>query len=524
MSDFINTSETMGSEDAVLDALIAHNLSEFKDDTVTTLGAYAFYKNNTLTAVELPRVTTVSNAVFRYCTGLISAIFAELSSLGQYMFADCTSLENISFPSLTLAQDYAFQNCTSLQTVTFTNTMTKLSEYMFKGCTGLQTITAPGLTRLEQHCLDGCTSLNIVDFSNVTYVGDFSFNNCTGITSISLPEATSIGSYAFDSVPCGVISLPKVTNLSNYITRGNGPAGLDITNKLTFGSTTFKNSYNLKHLILRSNQMCTLSSSSCFNETPIGIYCGYIYVPADLVETYKTATNWSNFANNIVPITEYPKAPTGSISDTWEQIFQAEQDGTYSTKYSVGDTKVVDIDGTGVLMKIVAMDTDVLASDTTKTAPITWISAGFIEKRAMNATATTKGGWADSAMRTYMRETLFPKIEQTVRLNIKEVNKTYKSVTPTNGVLTATDTVWIPSSREIFGGTTYEDNGPIYSSVFDSAANRIKKEGGYGLGSASGWWLRSAINATNFGYVSNNGIESFSSASSAPGLVLGFCT
>lgn len=163
-------------------------------------------------------------------------------------------------------------------------------------------------------------------------------------------------------------------------------------------------------------------------------------------------------------------------------------------------------------MKIVAMDTDVLASDTTKTAPITWISAGFIEKRAMNATATTTGGWADSAMRTYMRETLFPKIEQTVRLNIKEVNKTYKSVTPTNGVLTATDTVWIPSSREIFGGTTYEDNGPIYSSVFDSAANRIKKEGGYGLGSANNWWLRSASNTSGFRYVYGDGNEYSNSA------------
>ena len=175
-------------------------------------------------------------------------------------------------------------------------------------------------------------------------------------------------------------------------------------------------------------------------------------------------------------------------------------------------------------MKIVAMDADVLASDTTKTAPITWISVGFIEKRAMNATNTTAGGWADSAMRTYRRETLFPKIEQTVRLNIKEVNKTYQSVTPTNGVLTATDTDWIPSSREIFGGTTYEDSGPIYSSVFDSAANRIKKEGGYGLGSANGWWLRSASVATCFRCVSNNGGEGSNSASNSYGLVLGFCT
>lgn len=447
----------MGSENAVLDALIAHSLAEFKDDTITKLGQRAFYKNDTLTSIELPNVTTVNTNTFEGCTALTTASFASLTSIVSYMF---------------------------------------------QGCSSLKTVTAPNATRLEQQCFADCTALEMTSFPNITY----------------------IGYYAFKNAPAGVISFPACTSIGIYTAAGNGPAGFDFTNKLTIPANAFNGSSNFSHLVLRSNELCPLSDVNAFAGTPISVKLGYIYVPADLVDTYKAATNWSTFADQILPLTAYPATVSGSISDTWAEIFEAEQNGTYRTKYSVGDTKIVDIDGTGVLMQIVAMDSDVLTSDSSKTAPITWISAGLIENRAMNAGNTTSGGWADSAMRTYMRETLFPKIESTVRLNIKEVNKTYKSYTPTNGVLTAADTVWIPSCHEIFGDTTLENSGPIYSSIFNSTASRIKNGGAYGLGTAGYWWLRSAGNGANFYSIHTNGERYPHGALGVYGLALGFCT
>ena len=82
MSDFTNTSDIMGGDQAVLDALIAHNLAEFKDDRIKTLGQWAFYKNSALTSVELPSVTTVGQHAFENCTALATAIFAELKTMG----------------------------------------------------------------------------------------------------------------------------------------------------------------------------------------------------------------------------------------------------------------------------------------------------------------------------------------------------------------------------------------------------------------------------------------------------------
>lgn len=68
-----------------------------------------------------------------------------------------------------------------------------------------------------------------------------------------------------------------------------------------------------------------------------------------------------------------------TITDTWDEIFAAEADGTYKTKYKIGDTKKISLGTEGtVAMQIVAFDTDDLA-DGSGTAPITWISEQLLK-------------------------------------------------------------------------------------------------------------------------------------------------
>jgi hypothetical protein len=63
----------------------------------------------------------------------------------------------------------------------------------------------------------------------------------------------------------------------------------------------------LETLILRkSDAICTLSATGAFTGTPIASGTGYIYVPLALVDTYKTATNWSTYAAQIRAIEDYP--------------------------------------------------------------------------------------------------------------------------------------------------------------------------------------------------------------------------
>ena len=493
----------------MLDGLVDHTLTALADDSVMTLGTRAFYKNNAIQSVDLPTLATVNQYAFEDCTALTSAAFTALKTLGSYMFKGCTSLTTLSLPEVTTTAQYAFQGCTSLQSLSLPKA-TAIQGYMFSGCTGMQSLTAPLVTRLENYALDGSPDFTF-DFSNITYVGQYAFNNC----------------------PRGVVALPAVTSISTYLGANNGPKGFDFTQKLTIPANAFANSGNMQHLVLRSNELCPLSSTNAFTGTLIAAGFGYIYVPADLVDTYKAASNWSTYASQIVPISAYPKTASGSISDTWQEVLEACGDGTYASKYNIGDTKVVEIDGNAVGFRIIAKNTDPLASGNGN-APLTWLSMGILEMRAMNAaqktvngtTSWTAGGWAETEMRTYLRETLLPKFPEIIRLNIKEVNKTYRVKSPSDTTETIADTLWIPSYKEVgFTNSSYvESSGVVYSDVFTNNTTRTIKQGNFGLGSASIWWLRSAYNAYYFSYVSSYGSESYNNASYSYGLVLGFCT
>ena len=62
----------------------------------------------------------------------------------------------------------------------------------------------------------------------------------------------------------------------------------------------------LTTVIIRTPSVCTMSGSGVFTSTPIESGTGYIYVPAALVDSYKAATNWSVYADQIRAIEDYP--------------------------------------------------------------------------------------------------------------------------------------------------------------------------------------------------------------------------
>ena len=220
-----------------------------------------------------------------------------------------------------------------------------------------------------------------------------------------------------------------------------------------------------------------------------------------------------------------------SITDTWSQIIANVSNGTYSTKYHIGDTKKIDLGTEGeVIMTIVGIDTDDLADNSGK-APITWISKQLLKtSHRMNPSYSSGtegtgslGGWEKTEMRSYLKETVKPLIPETVRNAIKPVKKYTKiydvSETVVNDVVT-TDDIWIPSSKEVFG-TGGETQEPTYSTAFPDDASRVKHKAG---GSAVWWWLRSAYYNYTFYRVYTDGSRGYYSANYIGGVALGFCT
>ncbi len=134
-----------------------------------------------------------------------------------------------------------------------------------------------------------CSDLTDVTMNKVETIGVSAFNNCRKLSKANFPLVTSITSSAF--VSCSSlkrIEFPLVTSL---------------------GATVFQQCSSLNTLIIRTpNDVCSLAATSSFNGTPIASGNGYIYVPDNLVDQYKAATNWTVYANQIKPLSELQEA------------------------------------------------------------------------------------------------------------------------------------------------------------------------------------------------------------------------
>ena len=213
--------------------------------------------------------------------------------------------------------------------------------------------------------------------------------------------------------------------------------------------------------------------------------------------------------------------PGLEISDDWETIISKIANGT--ADYSVGQHKPLDLGTQGVInMQIVAAGANAspLASGDGN-ATYDFVAKELLATKHL-MTSSNSPGWENSGLRSYLKNTIKPLIPQVVRDAIKEVSKTsYRYDTNTKNAIT-TDDVWIPSNREIFGGTEYESQGPIYSGVYTINNNtRVKRLSG---GGDSVWWMRSAYkyNNTNYRTVTATGSSSYGERTINNGVALGF--
>lgn len=134
------------------------------------------------------------------------------------------------------------------------------------------------------------------------------------------------------------------------------------------------------------------------NDVPYGgtaIYTGT--TPIDTREEPGPFASWNPSPVNITGATSCYAVfndgePTHTITDTWAQIFEHITAGDYATRYAIGDTMSLNLGSEGyVNAQIVAFDTDVLASDNSKTAAITWITGHALKtSHRMNPTRIPK--------------------------------------------------------------------------------------------------------------------------------------
>ena len=199
--------------------------------------------------------------------------------------------------SITSGEEVMKQLAEKTITEAHSTSSTSIRDYMFYGCDKLATSDFPLATKIGERSFYKCQNLKNINFPLVTSIYMDSFNSCYGLVNVKFPSLTYIAYYGFSSCQnLKSIDLPLVTRI---------------------GSNVFRYCYILTTVILRSKEVCKLDNintfESCYhfygtaNATynPTGAKDGYIYVPRDLIEDYKVATNWATFADQFRALEDY---------------------------------------------------------------------------------------------------------------------------------------------------------------------------------------------------------------------------
>ena len=214
--------------------------------------------------------------------------------------------EELATSYLSSIDDTLGQNTTKLP-----NGITSIGDYAFYGRSNLALTSLPNsITSIDDYAFDSCGNLALTSLpSNLLKIGQRAFGYCSNLALTSLPDTlTTLSYYAFQSCSkLNIKSIPAgVTEIPSYCFR-NCSSLTEITmhgNVITI-EQAFPNCSNLAKIVMPNvTSVPTLSTASAFSNTPIASGTGYIYVPDSLVDSFKSATNWSTYADQIKPLSE----------------------------------------------------------------------------------------------------------------------------------------------------------------------------------------------------------------------------
>ena len=149
-------------------------------------------------------------------------------------------------------------------------------------------------------------AVQTVDLPNCLYVGNKAFYYCTSLTTVNLPSCTALHNYAFRSCNnLSYISIPNVTGLSGYCFENCTALQTISLPKCSYLSGyAFWNCSNL-NTIYMGTELLTVATMVQSNALLDCSALQSIYVPASLVDAYKSAENWSYYSSIIYPIGPY---------------------------------------------------------------------------------------------------------------------------------------------------------------------------------------------------------------------------
>lgn len=298
--------------------------------SVTSIGEEAFRGCKKLSAITLPgTLTTISDRTFYNCQALHTLTLPEtITSIGENAFYQCISLNRLTLPaSLRVIGDYAFSLCSGLSSVTLPQGLQEIGFRAFENCIRITSITIPSsVNTIATMAFCGCSNLNSINVagdnkayssqdgvlfnkskttllccpsaksssyvvpSTVNTIGEYGFYACKSLTSITLPHSlTILRPYSFRlCTNLKTIALPPTVS--------------------QVGKNVFNGCNALQSILLYAKEVPNAESNT-FTQVNLEVP---LYVPAESVESYKSADFWKDIIS-ILPLTE--EVVAGKLGD-----------------------------------------------------------------------------------------------------------------------------------------------------------------------------------------------------------------
>ena len=252
---------------SLLDSYLLKSLEEYSSETITQFQDDIFRDQKKLKTINCPNLTLISSNCFYGCTSLVDiGNVNNVTNIRQYAFYNCISLTSLSFPNLVYGWTGA-----------------NISSYAFASCKNLVTIDLPKAKSFDDGVFDSCWKLKEVYFPSMTgSISNSLFMSCFSLEKAIFPSAVT-------EITADYLYVAPFFRCSNLRT-------------LVLKSTTLIELKNSEALIGNITNAQVALSPNYQGDNP-----GYIYVPKALVEEYKTATNWSVFADKFRAIEDYPE-------------------------------------------------------------------------------------------------------------------------------------------------------------------------------------------------------------------------
>ena len=187
------------------------------------------------------------------------------SAFGEYLPGHTNNLVSITIPnSITRIEKLAFSECLKLKSINIPYGITHIGDKAFYSCESLTSIIIPdSVTYIGARCSQYCYSLvSYVLSSSITIIKESLFDSCMVLRSAVIPSGiTKIEAAAYD----------RCNQLSEVIVNATAPPVL-VKDKSTGIYNQFENNAPGRK----------------------------IKVPAESLQAYKTATGWSDYADDII--------------------------------------------------------------------------------------------------------------------------------------------------------------------------------------------------------------------------------